>query len=82
MDDNEIRINNWFTTTRTTLELKTIENYAFNSEAIMGERLLLISENLVVAKIRLKNYSNMNELLDYLHTKLKNGHDGITHQQP
>jgi hypothetical protein len=82
VDDNEIRINNWFTTTRTTLELKTIEKYAFNSEAIMGERLLLISENLVVAKIRLKNYSNMNELLNYLDTKLKDGHDGIAHQQP
>jgi hypothetical protein len=73
INDNEIQINNWFTTKKTTLELEKIENYAFNAEAIMGERLLLISDNLVVAKIRHKNYSNMDELLNYLDTKLKSG---------
>jgi hypothetical protein len=78
INDNEIQITNWFTTTKTTLELRKIEKYAFNAEAIMGERLLLISDHLVVAKIRHKNYSNMNELLDYLDAKIKGRSSGIS----
>ena len=78
--DSEIQINNWFTTTKTILELKKIDNYAFNAELIMGERLLLISDNLVVAKIRHENYSNLGDLLHFLDNKLNNGLGGIAQQ--
>ena len=77
INDTEIQINNWFTTTKTILELKKIEKYAFNAEVIMGERLLLISDNLVVAKIRHRNYSNLDDLLNYLDNKLKERSSGI-----
>ena len=80
INDNEIQIINSFTTTKTTVEMSRIEKYAFNAEPIMGERLLIISDNMVVAKIRHKNYSNLNELLDYLDTKLK-GSSSDTAQQ-
>lgn len=67
----EIQISNWVTSTKTILELGSIECYAFNAELILGHRLLLISDNLVVAKIRHRNYSNLNDLLDYLDKKFK-----------
>lgn len=69
----EIQISNWFTSNKTILELGSIECYAFNAELMMGHRLLLISDNLVVAKTRHRNYSNLNELLDYLDNSLKIG---------
>lgn len=71
INENEIQILNWFTTSKTSLELEKIEKYVFNAEAIMGERLLLISDKLVVAKIRHRNYSNLNELLDFLDSRIK-----------
>jgi hypothetical protein len=72
INDTEIHIQNWFTTTKVAFELKTIETYAFNAEAFVGERLILISDGLVIAKIRLKNYSNVNELLTHLDRELNN----------
>jgi hypothetical protein len=80
INDTQIQIQNWFTASKTILEIKKVEKYAYNAEAIMGERLILISNDLVVAKIRHKNYSNMNELLDYLDSKLKRGDGGIAQQ--
>lgn len=67
----EIQVKNWFTSTKTILKIGSIECYAFNAELIMGHGLLLISDNLVVAKIRHRNYSNFDDLLDYLDTNLK-----------
>lgn len=82
ISDNEIQIINWFTRTKTTLNLNTIETYAFNAEAIMGERLLLIRDNLVVAKIRHKNYSNLDELLHFLNSKIEDTSKSTRHQKP
>ena len=73
INDTEIQIVNWFTTTKTVYELNKIDVYAFNNELILGGRMLLISDNLVVVKIRHKNYSNFNDLLDFLDGKLKDG---------
>lgn len=80
ISDKTVQIDNWFTTTNTILELGKIDNYVFNSEVFAGERLLLIGDKLVLAKIRHKNYSNLPELLSYLDDKLKGRSDSTRGQ--
>jgi hypothetical protein len=81
MDNTEIIIDNWFTTTKTVLDIKKIDRYTFNTEALMGKRLLLISDNLVVAKIRHGNYSNIDELLSHLDNQLNDRPGAIAEQR-
>ncbi|MGC3947593.1 MAG: hypothetical protein QM762_24325 [Chryseolinea sp.] len=69
--DNTVQIRNWFTTTRDTYELDKIDNYVFSDETLLGKRLLLVSANYAVAKIRYKNYSNVEDILGKLNERLK-----------
>ena len=69
MTGNEIHISNRFTTTKATFAFTHIQKFAFTEQTFFGPRLLLISNDIVVAKIRYENYSNFQEILDVL----KNG---------
>jgi hypothetical protein len=71
INDTQIEINNWFTTSRSTINLNEIDGVVFNEEALIGNRLLLIKNNSVLVKIRYESYANMPELLIYLHTRIK-----------